>query len=471
MPHEIRSSQQRTIAWSYLFVAIVAAGLGCAPSAFLRAQSPTVHGYVTVIRSPDSFDVNGEHVNTTAETRFGTIGTKNPVTNVPMPGALRIGAWVQVFGERDRRAKIVDAETVLFRDDRDRQLTGLGVIDKVISTAPELVFAADGYRIRVAPEAKISYPKDVKSAADVHADLWVLYEGKLGPDGLLDATKVRYVTDEHSKQKSGKVPADSSKTSEASQPSGSGAPAAKNEAPTPTNPSSQIEANVEDHRTEIQFGDISYRTSKDQALQSRVRRIGMSLVPAYQKHLPDDDSSRIRFDFVAVDDPARKVNTSPDSEGLILVSAQLAARFRNDDQLAAVLADGIEFNLQQEAPLAIQVNRATLTKAAVMGAANLVPFAGLAAGSVYYIEQQRLLQDQRGRMALQLMVDAGYDPWQAPEAWRLAEPGKLPADISTLKYPDRSGYQFAILNLMYEKAAPTNPLEGGSTKSDANPRK
>ena len=70
MPHEIRSSQQRTIAWSYLFVAIVAAGLGCAPSAFLRAQSPTVHGYVTVIRSPDSFDVNGEHVNTTAETRF-----------------------------------------------------------------------------------------------------------------------------------------------------------------------------------------------------------------------------------------------------------------------------------------------------------------------------------------------------------------------------------------------------------------
>jgi len=45
----------------------------------------------------------------------------------------------------------------------------------------------------------------------------------------------------------------------------------------------------------------------------------------------------------------------------------------------------------------------------------------------------------------------------------IAEPRKLPADTSTLKYPDRSGYQFAILNLMYEKPAPTNATENGST--------
>ncbi len=77
-------------------------------------------------------------------------------------------------------------------------------------------------------------------------------------------------------------------------------------------------------------------------------------------------------------------------------------------------------------------------------------------------EYDKALKEQRWRVALELMVDAGYDPWQAPEAWRFAEAKKLPADTGTLKYPDRSGYQFAILNLMYKKPAPTNATESGS---------
>jgi hypothetical protein len=59
------------------------------------------------------------------------------------------------------------------------------------------------------------------------------------------------------------------------------------------------------------------------------------------------------------------------------------------------------------------------------------------------------MEEQRGRVALSLMEDAGYDPWQAPEAWRLLEPKKLPADLNSLKYPNRSGYQLGILNLQY----------------------
>jgi hypothetical protein len=30
------------------------------------------------------------------------------------------------------------------------------------------------------------------------------------------------------------------------------------------------------------------------------------------------------------------------------------------------------------------------------------------------------------------MDDAGYDPWQAPEAWRLLAPKELPVDIHSL---------------------------------------
>jgi hypothetical protein len=82
---------------------------------------------------------------------------------------------------------------------------------------------------------------------------------------------------------------------------------------------------------------------------------------------------------------------------------------------------------------------------------------------VYQHEIDKALKEQRGRVALELMADAGYDPWQAPEAWRLAEAKKLPGDSSTLKYADRSLYQLGILNLMYKKPAPTNATASGST--------
>ena len=64
-------------------------------------------------------------------------------------------------------------------------------------------------------------------------------------------------------------------------------------------------------------------------------------------------------------------------------------------------------------------------------------------------------EEQRGRVALALMTDAGYDPRQAPEAWRLLEPKDLPANPQSLNYPRLSGYELGILNLQYnaERAA------------------
>jgi len=38
-------------------------------------------------------------------------------------------------------------------------------------------------------------------------------------------------------------------------------------------------------------------------------------------------------------------------------------------------------------------------------------------------------------MALALMADAGFDPYQEPEAWRLLAPERLPKDLTKLKDP------------------------------------
>jgi len=457
MAQEIHVIRQRALARRTLFVAAVATVLIYLPSAILHAESPAVRGYVTAVHPPDGFDVNGEHVTTAPDTQFGPISSKNPASNGPTRDAVQIGAWVEIFGERDRQAKTVAAKTVLIRDDWDNALSGLGAIDHIISTAPELIFAADGYRIRVTSATEVKLPKDMKSAADLHAGLWVLYEGKMGPDGMLVASKARFVSTDHGKPKSEKAP------------SASNAPAAAPQSA--LNASFQTEVQTVITGSEVQIGDDTYQISKDQALQSRVRQIGLNLVPTWILQLPAGSPAKIQFSFIAINNGVREALTFPDSKGLILVPAQLAMRFKNDDQLAAVLADGIANSLQQQAPTVIQFNfdRTTMEEAAGLVAVGLIPYAGHAVesvgGQVMMNKYEKVMNEQRWRVALQLMADAGYHPWQAPEAWRLAAPGKLPADISTLKYPDRSGYQFAILNLMYKKFVPIN---AAVTNSPAN---
>jgi hypothetical protein len=65
--------------------------------------------------------------------------------------------------------------------------------------------------------------------------------------------------------------------------------------------------------------------------------------------------------------------------------------------------------------------------------------------------EQIAMQQDRGRVALSLMANAGYDdPWQAPEAWRLAAAKKLPANLDSFKYPDLSSDQLSVLDLPYK---------------------
>jgi len=446
MPRMIHPGCPRYIARQRLLIALVALGLASLPSTGLHSQPGPVRGYITAVHPPNAFEVDGEDITMTADTEFGPVGSKTPASNSLARDAIQVGAWVEVYGPRDRQAKTETARSILIRDDWNHKLTALAVVEKVSSTNPELVFAADGYHIRVVQATEVKLPHDLKSVADVRPGMWVLYEGRMGADGLVAADKVHFLSTESAKSKSQTDP-------------GKSDPGAATMPP---------EIEIEDQRTEIDLHDITWHFSKDQALQSRVRRIGMNLVPAYQRRLPENDPSKIHFEFIAVKNNTRDIESS--TEGIILVPEQLAARFKNDDQLAAVMADAVAYSLQQGMPMVFQMNRNNLEWAGVVAASNLVPFAGLATSSVYTYEIEKALKEQRWRVALELIADAGYDPWQAPEAWRLAAPGKLPANISTQKYPEKSGYQLAMLNLMYKKPAAADAAEPGSTQPPARPR-
>lgn len=448
-------------------------------------QTFSVVGYITAVPAHSGnvteFDVNAQHVVVSDNTSFGLIGSRTTTNYGPLRSALQIGAFVKVVGKTDRKTKATVASTIFLRPDWDAALTGIGVIDKVLKPASEPVFRADGYFVRLTKSTKVTLAPGVSSIQNVGVNSWISFEGKQSSSGELVASKV-LIMPEKSTAYRGLFGAKHSYSPNL-------IPAtAKEPKPTETSNSKgeKIVTPVPDPEIDPQTGrrvdfeklldkdgnltqDAGIRmgalhiwhlipasTPAEQAMQARVRRIGERLIPAYQKALPADAPSKIRFEFYAFDDKRLRSDFCP-STGLILIPVQVIDRLQNDDQLAAILADGIAYNLQRQAARRADVARKMLGPAI---AANLLLQASLL-GVVPIIAEKKAgdaitLQhfEERGRISMGLLADADYDPWQVPEAWKLLEPKHAAHDASTLAYNDYAGYLLSILNLEYPKSKP-----------------
>jgi len=404
----------------------------CAYTQELRGVE--VQGYTTVAHPSSGFDVNGEHVATSPATRYKLMGGKMNLIDIParLP---QVGDYVWVVGSFDGQTGIAKAKTLIFRNDLNERLTGFAVIEKLIPGGAETVFEADGYHVRIVATTETSFRGDLKGIADVGANTWVRYTGKRDKSGVLLATKATFVPGKLKATKDDVV--------------GLGREQMRFEAPDL--------ANKRDGRVNLEmFG--GWRTvPADRELQERIGRVGMSVVPDYQKAMAEGDPHKIQFRFYGIYDEGLRAEFCSSQSGLILIPRQAVERLKNDSQLAAVLADGVAFTLQHQATRLSADVRIWLGEAAGDAAlAAMSPWLAIDAafgevltGAHPNTKDQILAREQRERIALALMADAGYDPWQAPEAWRLLGPKRLPSDLNSLKYPDFSGYQLSILSLQY----------------------
>lgn len=402
---------------------------------------------------PDgSFEVDGKHVVRTPDKSYGFMDRGNARNDSPLWKRLRAGIYVQVTDDPNKSSRATKiASEILIRDDWDEKLSGFAVIVRQIAAGAEPVFEVDGYRLRIGPSTLITWTGNIKVLADVKPGLWVRYQGRRNSGGELVADKVTFLAVKPPAAKPLKHWEDSDMKF---RPPGTGP---KINVPAHTDP--PFVDFPKDDAVLTQDGGIRlgmlgglHAIPADNALQARVRRVGMSLVPAYQRQLAPDDPARIPFHFYAVDLKSYCCGFIP-FDGMILIPRQAVERLKNDDQLAAVLADGIACDLQEQIARATAVNRALIgtylagdIAEAFIPGASLLTFAGGATvatkGTIHFYEQ-------RVRIALALMADAGYDPRQAPEAWKLIIPKKLPKDLSKLKYPDYSLYYLNILSLQY----------------------
>ena len=394
---------------------------------------PTVEGYITAVRGRSDFDVNGTRVRTNSATRYGIIGGKVAADRGSDHDAVTPGTYVQIAG--DSTGDGVNARELLFAGDWNRKIEGFGVIDRVISGGPEPLFQADGYRIRISSTTIAKFGSGLTTLADVGTNTWLSYEGRRGAGGVLLVTRVSFAK---ARQLKVKPP----------EPD-----------PLPTAPS-LIDQNgrlVSAH-TKVRLSDAGgycgwHKVVMDQAMQERVRRVGMKVIPEYQKQLPDDSPSKIHFRMYVVDEPAIRTDLEC-IEGLVLVPRQVVERLATDDQLAAIMANGVAYSIEAQSA---RLYREGLEFLGIGVAADVagafvpgVSFGTMIGERVVNFEIEKRMQEQAGRIALTLVSDAGYDPRQAPEAWRLLAPKKLPKDLASLKYPSRAGYQLSILKLEAE---------------------
>jgi hypothetical protein len=391
---------------------------------------PTVEGYITAVRSFHDFDVNGIRVSTSATTHYGIIGGKALSDDGGLHGALALGSYAQVIGEATNNS--VDAREVLFAGDWNKNVEGFCVIDKVIATGPEPVFRADGYRIRITSATEIKFAGGLTSLSGVGTNTWIRYEGRRGAGGILQASQATFAK---ARQTKFKVPKSDS---------------------LPTQPSLiDIDGNFISVHAKTRMGEWAgpcglHRVVMDQAMQERVRRVAMKVIPEYQKQLPDDSPSKIHFRIYVVDEPVYREDIEC-GIGFILVPRQVVERLANDDQLAAIMANGVAWSMMGQSARLVSENLELLgviiagdVAGAFVPGANLATDVGVdIAGREIY----KHMQEQAGRIAVALLGDAGYDPLQAPEAWKRLAPKKMPKDPSLLKYPSRAAYQISFLKL------------------------
>ena len=440
-----------------------------------RSSSPTVpnprqlkdtkiRGYITEFYSPSSFEIEDYRI-TRDEAVVFEFENQNAEVSFKKED-LRIGTLVEIRGLLDERTNELRATKVKIDLDQFRQLDVTTVLDRKPLELQETangwrgLIAADGRRVRIEPETEVLFranssekkqakarektlrdqqqadrknkqrevdadnkdwfkmsksggdgswatESDVKlveeqfvaltSLADIGPGTIMTYHGREQADGTVLAKKVEFTHNEMEKAEFDlwkKIKVKESPFDFESRKPG-----------------------------ELKIGPDKYKVLPNQQVQDYVNLLGQSLIPAYQKALPESHPQKIHFQFRVVQ--AKSFNASCYPTGMIIIHSEVFNLLENEAQLAAVLAHEIAHATQEHTYRSMQHNKKRRTALAI---GSLV-----AAGMGYYSISRilamvntamvqgygRTLENQSDRLALQYMVDAGFDLREAPRVWKL----------------------------------------------------
>jgi hypothetical protein len=437
-----------------------------------------VRGYITALTSPTSFEIEDYRI-TRDESLQLEFDNKTAATSFK-PEDLRVGTLVELRGLFNSETSELKATKIKIDL---RQFRSLNVTTILESRPAELVqtegdkwrglIVADGRRIRVEPETQVffklnkterkesekqqkeqkkhaknapkdeqppaagaetaeavkaetadvaptSSPKDksdvkpedeeettaaeeavgagpLTSLADIGPGVIMTYEGKEQPDGAVLTSKVTFVKNEQEK----------------------GEKNLWKQLKVKEKPANFMEGKP----GELKVGNAKYKVLPNEEVQAYVNRIGQSLVPAYQRKLPDGDPNKIPFKFVVI--VQKGFNAAAYPNGTVVVHDDDFQILENEAQLAAVLGHEIAHATQEHGFRQLEHNkkrRRALAFASLFAAgmgyysiSNIVDLVNAAMINGY----GRTMENQADRVGLQYMTAVGYDPREAPRVWKL----------------------------------------------------
>ena len=404
-------------------------------AAAAKTKKVKIHGYITSITSPKSFEIDDYRV-TKDDSIVLDFENKDEGDVQFKPEDIRVGTEIEVQGMLNEETDELTATKVTIDLDQFRTLKNTTLLARPPEGVQKLengwqgVFWADGRRIRIEPATQVlfemnkgekkavakSAKKDkddakkaetadefagtepLKDIADVKAGMFVTYEGKEQSDGTVTASRIVFMKNEMEKGelnfwKSLKL---------------------KEKAPN----------FAESNPGELSIKQVGkFKLLPNKEVQDYVSNLGNSLVPAYQKQLPENHPQKIPFKFYVITE--KRPNAFALANGVVVIHSSMITSLENEAQLAAVVSHEIAHATQEHTwrPMnkdkgkraAVQIGGLAAAVFGLYGVQNILQLTLAAMVNGY----QRRLENQSDRIGLEYMTAAGYDPREAPRVWKV----------------------------------------------------
>jgi Peptidase family M48/Domain of unknown function (DUF5666) len=324
---------------------------------FAVVKQVKIHGYITNIVSPTVFEIDDVKISRSETLTFNL--ENQDATLQFKPENIRVGTEIEVQGMLDDQTNELKAEKVSIDLDQFRKITNTTVLSRTPEGIAKTekgwngVFWADGRQIRIdettqvlfqlnkseqkavetaaknpkveakkeaADEDEFANSEPLKDIADVKPGMFATFEGMQQPDGAVLASRIIFVKNELEKGE------------------GNLWKSLKITEKTPNF--------AESEPGELKVSSVGkFKLLPNKEVQDYVERLGQSLVPAYQKALPDDDPQKIHFKFYVIRN--KEANAFALANGVVVVNSGMITTLENEAQLAAVIAHEISHSTQE----------------------------------------------------------------------------------------------------------------------------
>jgi hypothetical protein len=169
----------------------------------------------------------------------------------------------------------------------------------------------------------------------------------------------------------------------------------------------------------LKIAGTKYKALPDPEIQEYVNQLGQSLVPEYQKNLPDDNENKIPFRFIVVD--GKYVNAAAYPTGTVIVHDDDFNFLENEAQLAFLLSHEIAHATQEHALRQANHLKSTRTwlRIAAFAVGGGIGQALLMTEKAIETGYGRVSENQADRIGMANMIHYGFDPREGVRMWKV----------------------------------------------------